>query len=59
MIYAVFESILVPEANEKQNPNGSQTNKYKNMMLAVIAINWHMMTISLVNLLNHTCLQLY
>ena len=23
MIYAVFESILVPEANEKQNPNGS------------------------------------
>ena len=26
MIYADFESILVPEDNGKQNPNGSYTN---------------------------------
>ena len=29
MIYADFESILVPEDNRKQNPNESYTNKYK------------------------------
>ena len=29
MIYANFESILVPEDNGKQNPNESYTNKYK------------------------------
>ena len=29
MIYADFESILVPEANGKQNPNESYTNKYQ------------------------------
>ena len=29
MIYADFESILVPESNGKQNPNGSYTNTYK------------------------------
>ena len=29
MIYADFESILVPENNEKQNPNESDTNKYQ------------------------------
>ena len=28
MIYVDFESILVPEDNEKQNPNESYTNKY-------------------------------
>ena len=28
MIYADFESILVPEDNGKQNPNESYTNKY-------------------------------
>ena len=28
MIYADFESILVPEDNRKQNPNESYTNKY-------------------------------
>ena len=27
--YAGFESILVPENNGKQNPNGSYTNKYQ------------------------------
>ena len=29
MIYADFESILVPEDNEKQNPHESYANKYK------------------------------
>ena len=29
MIYADFESILVPEDNEKQNLNESYTNKYQ------------------------------
>ena len=29
MIYANFESILVPEDNRKQNPNESYTNKYQ------------------------------
>ena len=28
MIYADFESILVPEDNGNQNPNESYTNKY-------------------------------
>ena len=30
MIYADFESMLVSENNEKQNPDESYTNKYKN-----------------------------
>ena len=29
MIYADFESILVPGDNEKQNPNESHTSKYQ------------------------------
>ena len=29
MIYADFESILVPEDNGKQNPNQSYANKYQ------------------------------
>ena len=29
MIYADFESILIPEDNGKQNPNESYTNKYQ------------------------------
>ena len=29
VIYADFESILVPEDNGKQNPNDSYTNKYQ------------------------------
>ena len=29
MTYADFESILVPEDNEEQNPNVSYTNKYQ------------------------------
>ena len=42
MIYAYFESILVPENNEKQNPDDSYSNKYQkyeNMLLVVVAIN--------------------
>ena len=38
MIYAELESILVPEDNEKQNPKESYTNKYQNVLLAVITI---------------------
>ena len=30
MIYADFESILVSENNEKQNPDESYTSKHKN-----------------------------
>ena len=30
MIYADFESILVPEDNGKQNPNELYSNKYEN-----------------------------
>ena len=29
IIYTDFESILVPENNEKQNPDKSYTNKYQ------------------------------
>ena len=29
MIYSDFESILVPEDNEKQNPEGPCTSKYQ------------------------------
>ena len=29
MIYADFESILVPQDNRKQNPGESYTNKYQ------------------------------
>ena len=35
MIYADFESILVPEDNGKRNPNES----YKNILLAVTGID--------------------
>ena len=41
MINANFESILVPEDNQKQNPNGSYTNKYQKILLAVMATNQH------------------
>ena len=39
MIYADFESILVPEYNGKQNSNESYTNKYENKQLVVMVIN--------------------
>ena len=49
MIYADFESILVPKNNGKQNPNESYVNKYqyerivktkyqyKNVLLTIVA----------------------
>ena len=39
IIYADFESILVPEDNGKQNPKESYTNNIKNILFAVMAIN--------------------
>ena len=39
MVYADFESILVPEDNGKQNPKESYTNNIKNILFAVMAIN--------------------
>ena len=53
IIYADFESILVPEDNGKQNPEDSYTNKYKKHVLAVLAINWYVLMISLVSRLRH------
>ena len=37
IIYADFESILVPENNEKQNPNKSYTNKYQKFKISKIS----------------------
>ena len=39
MIYADFESILVPEDSKKQNLNESDTSKYQNILLVVMVIN--------------------
>ena len=39
IIYAAFESILVPDDNGKQNPKEHYTKKYQNMLLAVMDIN--------------------
>ena len=39
MIYADFESILVPEDSKKQNLNESDTSKYQNILLVVMIIN--------------------
>ena len=39
MIYANFESILVPEENGKQNQDEFDTTNIKNMLLAVTATN--------------------
>ena len=46
MTYANFESILMPENNEKQYPNNSYTKNIKNMLLAVMAINYYVSMIS-------------
>ena len=53
MICANFESILVPEDNEKQNlkcPNLIRTN-IENTLLAVMVINSYVLMIKLLNLL--------
>ena len=47
MIYADFKSILVPENNEKQNPDESYKNKYKNTLLVFLAINWYVLNLNL------------
>ena len=39
IIYAAFESILVPNNNGKQNPEESYTNKYQNILLAAMDMN--------------------
>ena len=39
LIYADFESILVPEDNGKQNLEESYMNKYQTILLVVMAIN--------------------
>ena len=51
---ADFESSLVPKDNWKQNSNGSYTRNIKTMLLVVIAINWYMLMINSVSLLNQT-----
>ena len=47
MIYAYFESVLVPE------DNGKQTLNIKNMLVIVTAINQYALMISFVKLINH------
>ena len=58
MTYADFESILVPEDNQKQNPENSYMNKYQKHILqlqfAVVAINQYVLMINLGSLLRHT-----
>ena len=49
LIYADFESILVPEDLEE-----SCTSKYKNMLLAFADINSYVFMISLVSILSQT-----
>ena len=49
IVYVDFESILVPEYNGKQNPNKSNTNKYKKLAVMLVAL-----MINLVSLLNYT-----
>ena len=50
MIYADFESILVPEDNGKQNPNESYTSKNQKYVASVMAINKYVLMINLVSL---------
>ena len=40
MIYADFESILVPEDNVKQNPNQSYTSKYQKHVTCCYGYKW-------------------
>ena len=44
----------MPKDNWKQNSNGSYTRNIKTMLLVVIAINWYMLMINSVSLLNQT-----
>ena len=53
MIYADFESILVPEYNRKQNPNEPYTNKYQKHVACSYGYELYVLMINLVSLLNH------
>ena len=50
MIYADFESILVPRDNGKQNI----PTIIKNMLLVVMVINNYLLMINLIRFLSHT-----
>ena len=54
MIYAHFESILVPEDNKKQSPNESYTNKYQKYVACSYVYLLACDVINLVKHLNHT-----
>ena len=54
IIYVGFESILVPEDNLKQIQKSLIQANIKNILLAVMAINYYVLMISLVSLLKHT-----
>ena len=53
MVYADFESILVPEDNGKQIQMIFTLTNIKNMLLVVMVINSYVLIINLVSLLNH------
>ena len=53
MIYADFKSILVPEDDGAKNANEFYSNKYQKQLLVVRTINYFVLTINLVSLLNH------
>ena len=56
IVYADFESILVPEGNGNRNPKEFYTHKkkIKNMLLPIMAINSYVLMISIVSPLSHT-----
>ena len=53
-LYTDFENLLVPEDNEKQYTEEPCANKYQNILLEVMAINYCVLMVSLVSLLRHT-----
>ena len=53
MVYADFESILIPEDNGRQNPESLVQTNTKNMLLAAIIINKYVLMITSVSLLCH------
>ena len=54
IIYADFESTLVPENNGKQNPKESYTNNYQKHVACSCGYKSVCVMISLVSLLKHT-----
>ena len=53
MIYADFESILVPEDDGKQNRNESYTNKHQKHVSCSYGYKLVLLRINLLSLLNH------